>query len=319
MLVYFVKSEAGAQRVPQHSNTMAYVVSGISLLLVSTALYFFGRAMWAESFIFKGELAALANQAIPIYTDQQQAILLNPYMPTYRRKYSETNMAIAVALANSKTASAADKNNIVSLIQQSIQEAKAAILLDNQDALNWLTLARVYSNLIGVANGADQAAVDSYTQAIALAPTDPILRLELGGVYFRTAKYDLAAQTFENLVTIKPDWPNAYYNLALSYRQQGKNDLALAAYQRTLSLLTPDSPDFNKVKAEGQDLYNQMQKAQAAQQKSAAPTQQGRAAQQPATNAQTLIAPTATTSSPAQFNNQGTRNGVNQPLPSPTL
>lgn len=317
--VHLVKSDAGAQRVPHHSNLMVYTVTALSGVLVLVSTYFLGRAMVGEYLIFQGELAALHNQAVPLYNLQQQAIVANKYLDTYRRKYSATNMSIAIALANSPAATDTDKQKVIGLIQQSIQEAKAAIVLDEKNSLNWLTLARIYANLIGVADGADQAAVNSYVQAIALAPNDPIVRLELGGVLFRTGKYEQAAQVFEQLAGLKPDWPNVYYNLALTYRQRQQYNQAYAAYQQTLSLLGSDNADYGRVKNEMDDFLRSVQKPGSQPAQPTTQRQTNTSAAQQAASASALLAPTATASTPAELKTKAARESLSRPLPSPSL
>ncbi len=321
--VHLVKSEGEAQRVPHHSDVMVYAITGINVLITLALLYFLGRATLADMAMFRAELATLNNKAVDVYNLQRDAIVMNPYLDGYRRKYSSTNMAIAIALANSKDTSNPDRDKVVGLIQQAIQESKAAILLDDKNSLNWLNLGRVYTNLIGIADQADQWAIDAYSQAIAFAPTDPILRLELGGIFFRTGKYDQAAQVFQQLINLKPNWPNAFYNLALTYRAQQKYDMAVAAYQQTLGLLDSSSEDYAKVKAEMQEMIAQVQKGQGGN---------ANAAKKPETNTQpiaparlaspasTLVAPTVSASPAAQFTvNKKAKDVLSSPLPSPTL
>jgi tetratricopeptide (TPR) repeat protein len=248
--VQVIKSEAEVRREPHHSNLMAYVVSLLALVAFGYMGYWYARFVGGQWFEFQAMMAGLNNQVVRTYELQQQMIIWNPTSSAYRRAYSVTNMAIAVALSNAKDAPAEDRQQIIPLIQQSIREAKAAAEIDPNNSLNWVNLGRVYSNLIGAAQGADAWSAGAYTRAQAMAPTDPILTLELGGVLLQSGQLPTAEQIFTKVVELKPDWPNATYNLAFAARQNGDYGTSLDAYQRTLNLVQNNSELYAKVKAE---------------------------------------------------------------------
>jgi tetratricopeptide (TPR) repeat protein len=103
--------------------------------------------------------------------------------------------------------------------------------------------------------GADQFAIQALSQATALDPMNPALRLSLGGVYFAIGDYENAIDVFKLAVIAKPDWANSRYNLAVAYREKGETDKAIAEFNNTLSLLEKDSNDWQIVKKERQILY----------------------------------------------------------------
>ncbi|EKD79918.1 MAG: hypothetical protein ACD_40C00260G0002 [uncultured bacterium] len=61
-----------------------------------------------------------------------------------------------------------------------------------------------------------------------LAPTDPKLAYNLGLIYTRLGKLDLAEQQFQDAINLKPNYAEPYYALALLYEQD-----------KQLSKLTP--------------------------------------------------------------------------------
>ncbi len=293
--VHIIKSGNETQRVPQHSNAMVYVVGIINLIIVGTLAYLIGTNTLAQFFTFQSNLAANNNNALSVYQLQQSAIFFNPYYDVYRRKYSLTNMLIATALSEN-TEAKADPQQVLALVQQSIREGKTAVLLDPRDSSNWLNLARIYNTLIGTAEQAEQWSAESYQQAIALAPNDPILNLELGGVLYRVGAFQDATTIFERTALLKQDWPNAFYNLANAYKQLKAYDRALAAYQQTLLLLPSDSTEYGKVKAEIDEMQKMVQSGQST--KTGGTQTQGSTQQTTPPPAAELSAPTA--SSPAK-------------------
>jgi len=251
--VQLIKSGEETQRIPKHTHLIVYTITLINVLLLGIIGYWLGRSTIAEYYAFRASIASAHSNVLSVYDFQQKASQLNPYSDLYRRNYSLTNLSIAAALSGNSDKTKIDKNKVLTLVQQSIQEAKAATQIDPLSSLDWLTLARVYANLIGVADQADQWSIAAYSQAVALAPNDPSLNLELGTIYFNTNKVDQAIQVFQHTVQLKPDWPNAYYALARAYRQKGQTADAIAMYQQTLSLLnkTPNnSQSYAAVKTE---------------------------------------------------------------------
>ncbi len=262
--VQLIQSGEETQRIPKHTHLIVYSITLVNAILLATIGYWLGRSTIAQYYTFRASIAAAHNNALNVYDFQQKATQFNPYSDLYRRNYSLTNLSIAAALSNNTDKTKVDKNKVLTLVQQSIREAKAATQIDPLSSLDWLILGRVYNNLIGVADQADQWAIAAYSQAVALAPNDPSLNLELGAVYFNTNKVDQAIQIFQHTIQLKPDWPNAYYNLARAYRQKGQTADAVAMYQQTLSLLSKDqnnSQAYAAVKAELDSLQNQSNKA----------------------------------------------------------
>ena len=67
--------------------------------------------------------------------------------------------------------------------------------------MNWQTHASIYRILIHVAQDADQWSIAAYVRAIQTDPTNPMLRLDLGGVYVTTQNYDQAIRLFQQLLS----------------------------------------------------------------------------------------------------------------------
>jgi len=86
-------------------------------------------------------------------------------------------------------------------------------------------------------------------KAIQLDPMNPALRLAVGEIYYSIKNYDLAIRFFTDAVNLKPDYTNAYYDLAIAYREKGDfNDAQLIA-QQSLTLINKgtDPKDYKIV------------------------------------------------------------------------
>ena len=257
IFLFFVLLMQIANEQPRHEEAKALdlsaflpVVLGISLIsLIVTVVvaYFLGRTYVAE-YYFKRSLNSFAqNNARDTYLYQQKAILANNLVERYRVNFSQLNMLLANNLASSKKDKLTDedKQNINQAIQAAISEAKAAVALNPQKATNWENLAIIYRNILNVAEGADSWTVSAYQRAILLDPSNPALRLNLGGIFYSLGAYSDAIKIFEQAVSLKPDWSNAHYNLAWASYQAKDVQRAVQEMQNVLVLINnPKSEDY---------------------------------------------------------------------------
>ena len=221
------------------------VLIGIALLITT---FFFTKALRAEYYFQK----SLDSKVIKdIYDNQKLAIITNPKKDIYRVRFSQTNLIIANTViskssnqSNQDTAkpvnslSAEDRQIATKGIQASLEEAKAAIKLNDRKAANWANLANIYKNLLNFAEEADAWSISAYQRAILLDPKNPYYHLELGGVYYLLKNYDEAIKKFKETINLSPNLPNAYYNLAWTYFQKGERAKAISNMETTISLLT---------------------------------------------------------------------------------
>ncbi|KKR73541.1 MAG: hypothetical protein UU16_C0019G0003 [Candidatus Woesebacteria bacterium GW2011_GWA2_40_7] len=253
LLSLFSKSEV---KIFSASNTkFATVVIGILLGMGVLVADFFGaKAVMAEQ-TFKKSLDALGkNDAKTTYDLMQKSVRENPKVDRYHASLAQVDMALAQSIANKKDITDSDKNTVTQLIQQAISEGKAAVNLNPQRSGNWEVLAQIYRSVMPFATGADQFAIQSYSQAVALDPTSPNLRIVLGGVYYALGRYDDAIDTFKLAVLTKPDFANAHYNLAVAYKAKKDYDKAITEMNTVLTLVAKDSSDYDLAKKELDDL-----------------------------------------------------------------
>jgi len=239
-----------SRQYEENSRILPWIMTVPIILFTAFSLYFFGRAYLAQYWFQKSLVALSQNRGTDTYNWQIQAIKLNPNDSLLRATYSQTNFALASAIATKSDLADQDRQNISTLIQQAISEAKTAVALNPQNISHWQNLAWTYRSLINFAEGADNWTIATYNQAIALDPYNPNLRLALGGVYYSLSKWDEAIRLFEQTVALKPDFANGYYNLASALREKGDFERAVSAMQQTVSLVKTDSDDWKKATSE---------------------------------------------------------------------
>ena len=238
-------------------------ISAVFFLFIIISGYFLGRSYLSEYYFKKGLDGVAKNNAQQAYDNIRQAIVLNPFAERYRISFSQLNLLIAdgiAAKANQPQGkdkkpyqlTEQDRQNIAQAIQAAISEAKAAVSLNPQKALNWENLAGIYRNIIGSAQGADVWTISAFQRAIVADPQNPVYRLNLGGVYYSLGNFEEAARLFEQAVSLKPDWANAHYNLAWADYQRQNYQRAVTEMQNAIALLDPqkDKADLEKAQKE---------------------------------------------------------------------
>ncbi len=233
---------------PKSSKFPALILA-IPIVLAVLVLGFFSvRAVRAEAKYKVALDAVTKNDGKKTYDSLREAITLNPYVDRYHLSYSQVNLALANTLATKKDLTEADRTTISQLIQQAIREGKSGAALNLQRSGNWENLAAIYRAIMAFATGADQFAVQTYSQAIALDPLNPTLRISLGGIYYALGMYDEAIKVFELAVSAKSDLANSHYNLSATYAAKGEIEKAITEMTTVLSLIPKDSSDYDVAK-----------------------------------------------------------------------
>jgi hypothetical protein len=267
-LVFSIADETTALTLPDWAWLKRALAAVIVILVVAVG-WLVGKAFWADWIFVKGVRAVAENRGGDAYRLQLQAVKTNRFVADYRIARSQLDLALANSLASKKKEDITDQDRqqITLLIQEAINEAKAAVSLRPQNVIAWENLASVYRQVINLAKGADQWAVAAYQQAIALDPFNPQLRINLGSIYYGLKNYEQAARAFEAAANLKPDLANAWYNWAWSLKQQGRTAEAVGRLQQAVALVDPKTSDYERASSEleswKKELGEQQKKAQA--------------------------------------------------------
>lgn len=219
----------------------------------------------AADYYHRQALTQASKNGTETYRNLQKAETLNPYVDLYRVDMAQTNFALANALAAQKgptkdnpkgSLTDEDRRTIQTLLSQAINESRASVALSPRSARNWEVLASIYRNISGVAQNALVYSLDSYGRAIQRDPLNPALRINVGGIYYTIKNYDLAVRFFSDAANLKPDYANAYFNLAIALRDKGDVANAKAVADQTVKILSknPNTPDYKVAKKLADDL-----------------------------------------------------------------
>lgn len=232
------------------SKILAIVIATPMLILLLLASYKIYILSFAEYNYLQGMKSLSENKAKGSYDQFKKAISLNSKVDRYHKALSSVNFGVAIALSRKENLADTEKEQITLIVQESINEAKAAVALNNHLSENWQFLGKTYHLLVPFAKGADQFAIDSYNESINLDPINPNLRISLGEIYMVQKDYQNAIEVFKLAVLAKDDHPNAHFNLAIAYKENGQIEAAIQELGTTISLLDKDSEDYIKAKSE---------------------------------------------------------------------
>ncbi len=232
--------EKGLARNDKVNKSVALItlVLLIPLVLLVLAPYFRAELSYSQA------LTLLKPNPQQAYQKNLEAINFFPFKDSYHLSFSQISLAWANALAQNAPLTSDQKALVGQLLGQAINQAKLAVALAPDKASNLENLGLIYKNLIGVASDADRWSLAAFNSASRLDPINPVIQLEIGGVYYIDKNYDQASRFFQNALLLKPNYASAYYNFALSQRARGKNQEASSALKQAISLLTPGSPDY---------------------------------------------------------------------------
>lgn len=250
------------------SKILPIVFMLIMAALVALPLYFVTRFTLSDLIFQRSLIAASQNDGIATYELQAASITTFPYRDIYYRSFSQTNLALANALAvnsaqQGASPSAETQRNILTLIQQSINSGRTAVTVSPMTSFNWNNLSSIYRSLIGFGQNADQFTLLTLNQAIALDPNNPQQYIDLGGVYYQLGKFDDAIRQFQIAINLKQDYANAYYNLGHALEEKGEYAQALSAYNVVKQLVADNAENVKKI---DEDIANLNTRAQGGQQ-----------------------------------------------------
>ncbi len=215
----------------EENSERANVFKGMSLaaiLVLLVSFFVMGKFYYADAFYKKGIIQQDFEKAVENY---QKAADLNPYRFTYRVVLAKAHLQRATSEAK-KDRSEQDNEIIKHEVAQAIDQAKKAVELSPKSVVAKETLAMIYRDIVGIAQGADEWALRSFEEALALEPLNPVLATETGKACAALEDNEKAIQYFQKAIFFKEDYLDAYLHLALIYEKQEKNNLAIEELEK---------------------------------------------------------------------------------------
>jgi len=188
-----------------------------------------------------------------------KAVRLNPFHFNYRLALAKYYLQLA--RQESAKSAGEEKNNelIKAAIDNSLVVARQAVNLNPQAVAGWETLGIIYRDIRLMANGSEPWAIDSFSRAFKLEPTNPVLATELGKAYFNAGQNDQAKQYLTQAIALKNDYYEAKFVLANVYVKTKDNQKAEAI----LNELASQTNNPEVYYEQGRFYFNQGEIAQA--------------------------------------------------------
>ena len=228
----------------------------IVLVATISVLYLGGSYYYADILYQRGLVDAQGNSLENGSVVISRAVMLNPYNDLYLRTLAQAAL-MRVDAEFGKPQSAERDSGIQNLVATAINIAKRSTDLAPLNVDNWVQRASIYRAVMPYTAGADQWAIDSYSEATRLEPQNPFYFLELGRSYVlaadllssvqdaeqkvkREGYLSKAEEALSTSVSLKPDYSPSIYQLALLYDYEGKLDQAVTRMKETRDINPQD-------------------------------------------------------------------------------
>ncbi|MBI2552795.1 tetratricopeptide repeat protein [Candidatus Uhrbacteria bacterium] len=127
-----------------------------------------------------------------------------------------------------------DADKVGARIVGAVQTARRATELAPNSAAAWEQLGTMYAQVIALAPEARQWAVDAFSRAIELEPSNPVLYLWRGQLQSAMQKPEEARRDLERAIELKPNYLEAHIVMAVFLEAEGNRDGAVQILERAL-------------------------------------------------------------------------------------
>lgn len=225
-------------------------IGGLLLVLVGS---YFSAGLYISDIKFA---QALASQDINKTVDLlAEAINWNGQDDRYYRASSQAALSLLSTELNKKNNDADKATKIQNYLASAINLAKRATEVAPRESNNWSNLGDTYQSLVGLVDGVEKLAEDSYLKASEFRPGDASFYNKIGGMYL--SKSDLSRQlaavggvnaakfqqeimpnlikaeeNFKKAIDLSDSFGSAIYSLGAVYDRMGKVREAITQLER---------------------------------------------------------------------------------------
>lgn len=246
LLALHARSFMGSERMvifnlktsPQYGLVMsfAFIVAFTGFVSLFTVL---ARHFMAEVAYARGLTAIAANNLDVANTELNSAVGLNAWRAEYRLSLAQSYLGQAVKASQ---ADVPDPNIITRYLADAVNESKRASEISPLRVSTWEQLALMYGQARTVAPEATGWGISALEQAIQLEETNPIFHVLLGNLRLASDQRELARESYQRAIALKPDLVDAYMNLSIVEEMDGNMAEAVAQAERAVQV-APTNPD----------------------------------------------------------------------------
>lgn len=253
LIAAFIGLTSGEKKERKLEGVLNLSITFIFTLFIIFAfglLIFMGQKYIAEAYYNSGLNDLQAGKGDQSLLKVEKAASLNSGADIYFRQLSQLYILKLADVVNGDMAEDKKNETIKVLINNAINSAKIATDLNPKNVINWSSRGYIFQNLVGAVDGAEEWAIKSYDEAIALDPNNPYYPGQKGVAYLQQAtlakgeeKTNLLTQAKEQLnkaIELKSDYAPAHFQLAMVAQAEGKTDEAIKGLEDTVKLAPND-------------------------------------------------------------------------------
>lgn len=188
----------------------------------------------------------------------EKVVALDALNDQYQRFLAQGYLLKVQAIINSTLGGEQQPENVQENFRNTVTSAvnaiQTALRLNQKESFNWRTAGSIYETLIPLVQGADQSAINAYTEAANLDPTNPAIFVDLGRTHMtvsdtaqglqnqrglsadqlkqfsdlRTSSLTSGADVLQKAVSLKQDYAPGHFLLSQIAIRQGNIDLAIS-------------------------------------------------------------------------------------------
>lgn len=233
LVVGAYKREAGKEsRVVNFSKNSSQTFFMLIVLIgflasVAFLAFKFGSKYTAEIYFRKAQKEIVANNSQGAFLFLEKAIKFNNQDDTYFRSAADLNLPeVKKKLEGLNKEDKKAVEELTSEIKNVERLYNQAIVLNSNDASNWLSLGALYELISDT-----ESAQKSYEKALSLDPKNADILFLAGKAYYDNGKYSEAEKRMSELATIFPQDANIRFYRALTFMQEGKKDEAVNEFE----------------------------------------------------------------------------------------
>jgi len=196
------------------------IVLIVILLVILGSWFFAGRFYLADTKYKEGVLLGKVGEL-------EKAVNLNKSRATYRIALSRAYF-VEASQELQKSPEEQNASRIQINFAKAIDEARKVSQISPNWVVTFENLGMVYRDIRGFAQGASQWAVNSFSKANQLEPTNPVFPTEIGKLLRDDKKIEEAKKEFERALELKSDYLDAKIQLALIFETQGNFSEAIS-------------------------------------------------------------------------------------------
>lgn len=228
------------------ANIAALVLSAVLILLSLWTVYNSGSKALAAYYFQKGDY--LVSNSIDLAMGEkyiERAVRFSKNDVFYRAITNINILKLNTLLSQAygrESVTDEEKNAFASALDNAQKAAQSAVMIDPGNYQNIALLGKLYSTIIPVGiDGAYEASIKQFDQALLLSPRNPEIILEIARAHVAKNDSEKAKESISRALALKPDYIDAIFLLAQIDVTSGNLQAAIRSVEQMVTI-SPGDP-----------------------------------------------------------------------------